>query len=648
MVGHVALEDDLARGLAAPGPARHLRQELEGPLRGPEVRDAQAHVGVHDPDQGHAREVVPLRDHLRADEHVDLALLERGQRLGEHPAPAGTVAVEPLDPRAGQRLLHRLGHALGAEAGEAQVGPAARRARRRRLRLVTAVVAERRAPPLVQRERHRAVRAHGLLGALAAEEARGVAPPVQEDEALLAAREPGGEGVAEGRAEDGVAAGLEHGPAVHDLDAREALRADALREEEALVLAPQRVRVRFDGGSGRAENHRAPLEARAHHRHVAAVVARALVLLVRPVVLLVDDDQPEIGNRREHRGARSDDHPRVALPDAPPLVVPLPRRELAVQHGHRPPEARPRGPQEHRRQADLGDEDDRAAAPFERRLDGTEVDLRLAAAGHAVEQERAEHAAGERVEQGEERGLLVRRRHHRSEVARRQPLGSALLALLDEAHRSLLGEPGDGPAQGGAVANELGHAGAPPGGAQPLQDLGLRAAPRLGRPLGEDGHLHLAKARRVEVLLHLHQAGAAQARHGALRRPGPVASRGPRAAGGRPAAAAARDPPRHRPSRPASRGARRRGSPARPPAAGPPGSTRRAARGSARPSRPRGPGAAGARAGSRREPGRPLSGPGPGPPSRGRSRRRSSGGRRRARGRARRAPAPRRRRASGR
>ena len=111
MVGHVALEDDLPRRLAAAGAARHLRQELERPLRRPEVRDAEAHVGVHDPDERHSREVVPLRDHLRADEHVDLPLLEGGERLGEDAAAAGAVAVEPVSTRArGQRGLHRLRH----------------------------------------------------------------------------------------------------------------------------------------------------------------------------------------------------------------------------------------------------------------------------------------------------------------------------------------------------------------------------------------------------------------------------------------------------------------------------------------------------------------------------------------------------------
>jgi choline dehydrogenase-like flavoprotein len=52
--------------LSGIGPAGHLREQLERPLRGAEVRQVQAHVRVHHPDQRHVREVQPLRDHLRA------------------------------------------------------------------------------------------------------------------------------------------------------------------------------------------------------------------------------------------------------------------------------------------------------------------------------------------------------------------------------------------------------------------------------------------------------------------------------------------------------------------------------------------------------------------------------------------------------
>ena len=87
MVGQVALQDHLARHVAAPGAARHLGQELERALGRAEVGQAEAHVGVDHAHQRHARKVVALRDHLGADQDVGLPRLERGQRLRHHPAP---------------------------------------------------------------------------------------------------------------------------------------------------------------------------------------------------------------------------------------------------------------------------------------------------------------------------------------------------------------------------------------------------------------------------------------------------------------------------------------------------------------------------------------------------------------------------------
>ena len=87
MVGQVALEDDLAGQVRAPGPSCHLGEELERALGGAEVGQAEAHVRVHDADQGHAWKVVALRDHLGADEDVRLPRLERGQH-SRHRSPA--------------------------------------------------------------------------------------------------------------------------------------------------------------------------------------------------------------------------------------------------------------------------------------------------------------------------------------------------------------------------------------------------------------------------------------------------------------------------------------------------------------------------------------------------------------------------------
>ena len=224
-------------------------------------------------------------------------------------------------------------------------------------------MAERGAPSLVQRERHRAVRAHRLLPALAAEQARGVAPPVQEEEALLAPGEAGGERVAQGRARGSGRLPPRSTSRRSTISTRGRPWGPIRRGRRSRSYLP-RSAFACDSTDGRrrAEHDRAALEPRPHHRHVAPVVAGALVLLVGAVVLLVHDHEAEAGNGREDRGARAHHDARLALANAPPLVVALAGRELAVEDGDGRPEAGPGGANEHRREADLGDEDDRAAA----------------------------------------------------------------------------------------------------------------------------------------------------------------------------------------------------------------------------------------------------------------------------------------------
>ena len=79
------LDDRLARPLAAAGPADDLRQQLKRPLRRAEVRQAQANVSRDDADERHARKVVALGDHLRADQHVDLAGHEPPEQRRQRP-----------------------------------------------------------------------------------------------------------------------------------------------------------------------------------------------------------------------------------------------------------------------------------------------------------------------------------------------------------------------------------------------------------------------------------------------------------------------------------------------------------------------------------------------------------------------------------
>jgi len=93
---------------------------------------------------------------------------------------------------------------------------------------------------------------------------------------------------------------------------------------------------------------------------VTRVVAGIPLMLVGGVVLLVDDDQPEVGDRRENRGAWADADPRLAAAQALPLVVALAGRQAGVQDRNGVAEALDEARHGLRRQADLGHEHDHA------------------------------------------------------------------------------------------------------------------------------------------------------------------------------------------------------------------------------------------------------------------------------------------------
>ena len=152
---------------------------------------------------------------------------------------------------------------------------------------------------------------------------------------------------------------------------------------------------------------------------------------------------PRRVERREHGRPRADDDVDVAAPDAVPLIVALAvgqpavldrdaaRRTRREQRGHR------------RRERDLGDHEQRLAAGAAHAIRQPQVDLGLAAAGHAVQQRHAELArVGERCE------LLERLRPAPSSARARwtADVGAWRRARTDRARG--LGSQRDEPARG--------------------------------------------------------------------------------------------------------------------------------------------------------------------------------------------------------
>ena len=66
------LDQRLARLVATSRAAHYLTEQLERALRRAEICEPESDVGRNDTDERHLRKVMALRDHLRADENVDL------------------------------------------------------------------------------------------------------------------------------------------------------------------------------------------------------------------------------------------------------------------------------------------------------------------------------------------------------------------------------------------------------------------------------------------------------------------------------------------------------------------------------------------------------------------------------------------------
>lgn len=100
-----------------PGAAGHLAQKLESPFEGTEIGAFEYIVRIEDAHEGNMVEVQPFGDHLRADQDVGAALLERlkdvpvgvfpTRGIGVHPQDAGRLEQPggPRPPPAGCRTL---------------------------------------------------------------------------------------------------------------------------------------------------------------------------------------------------------------------------------------------------------------------------------------------------------------------------------------------------------------------------------------------------------------------------------------------------------------------------------------------------------------------------------------------------------------
>ena len=161
--------------------------------------------------------------------------------------------------------------------------------------------------------------------------------------------------------------------------------AGAFLQTGAGVAAAMGVLQRLQRWRGAAEHHRHAQRGGAFHGHVPGGIRQAILLLVGAVVFLVDDDQAEPGEGREHGRAGADEDAMLAAGAFVPNVEALRVRDAGVQH-RGSAEAGPHAVQRLRCERDLRHQQQRLAATAQHLGNDVEIHLRLAAAGDAIEQ----------------------------------------------------------------------------------------------------------------------------------------------------------------------------------------------------------------------------------------------------------------------
>ena len=133
---------------------------------------------------------MPLGDHLRPHQDVEIALPEPMQNRLEVPLPAYGIAVKSRNPGRWEHPVQLILHLLRSRAQKIQMLAPALRASIRHLLRIGAIVAQQTPVSAVIRQRHRTVDTFYTLPTTPARHKAGKAPPVQQQHGLLPALQP--------------------------------------------------------------------------------------------------------------------------------------------------------------------------------------------------------------------------------------------------------------------------------------------------------------------------------------------------------------------------------------------------------------------------------------------------------------------------
>src|ERR1700756_4919186 len=155
----------------------------------------QGEIGIDDPDQSHVRKMQTFRDHLRADQDVDLAGTKISQRFAISFLPCHRVRVHPPNDGLWKNLAHYRFDFLGAEARINEAVFSASRAFLWYGRGMAAEVATQPRGMPMKGQRNTAIRAIASFAATAAKQRSGKAASIQKQDGLFAPFQTAGDRV---------------------------------------------------------------------------------------------------------------------------------------------------------------------------------------------------------------------------------------------------------------------------------------------------------------------------------------------------------------------------------------------------------------------------------------------------------------------
>ena len=245
----------------------------------------------------------------------------------------------------------------------------------------------------VNDEGHAAVRAVERTAALPAKNRRRESAAIEQNERLLLPRESIAQRLLQGTPENDIGPLLrKFSPHVDDRDLRQRTIVDSPLQHDPRVAASHGVVMAFHRRCRRAQDDQRAGSLPSYDGDIPAVIARTLFLLVRGIVLLIDDDEADSIEGREDGRPRANDDVHVTLTNPLPLIMALTRGETAVLNGHVMSERAAEcgcGPW---RESNLWNQHEHRPPGCAHVLGQSHVHLGLAAARHAVQQRHAERA----------------------------------------------------------------------------------------------------------------------------------------------------------------------------------------------------------------------------------------------------------------